>query len=117
MNKERERETKNGREREQITDTTKGVFCLAASHAGWFRFADFAWDNLSPTAPSCGRTDTAHRGISQRSNLFLSPLCSQLQRRQQKQIRFGKDAYTQYTGGDNAMNVNYIAVIWRYDSI
>lgn len=28
-----------------------------------------------------------------------------------------KDAYTQYTGGDNAMNVNYTAVIWRYDSI
>lgn len=38
-------------------------------------------------------------------------MCSQLQLRQQKQISFVKDAYTQYTGRDNAMNVNYTAVI------
>ncbi len=99
--------------REQIT----GVFHLAASHRGWFWSVDVAWEkSIYHTAPLW-----QYRYCTQRNFLsdltYFSPLCSQLELRQQKQIRFGKDAYTQYTGGDNAMNVNYTAVIWRYDSI
>lgn len=58
-----------------------------------------------------------HTYISLLSHPILSRVLPPSAKTPKKKIRFGKDAYTQYTDRDNAMNVNYTAVIWIYDSI
>lgn len=102
---------KKERLREHITNTNVGLFCLAAFFGLW----TFHLPHRPLVAAQILHMDDffffTPSGISLISLLHPTSAKSRLD------LENRRDAYTQYTGGDNAMNVNYPALIWRYHSI